>query len=238
MLNSAGILLGAVVGWLGWSAWPVRFEVFCRSLLAASTAFFGLRLVWLSLDGTWSAQLLQIVLAISSVALGGVLGKLLRVQKLSNRLGRWALQFITAAQKHPRGGAQEGFLAVTTLFCAAPLGIIGAVADGLAGYFPLLAVKALMDGLAVAGFTRVFRWPFALAAVPVYLFLEIVSQSAHDVLLPLLDAHQLTGAVNAAAGLLACLVTLVVTGARRVELAGFLPALPVAPLLAWLVSKL
>ncbi len=235
-LNYSGILLGAVLGWLGWGALPVRTEAFFKSGLAAFTAFFGLQLVWQSLDGTFMAEVKQVLVAVLAVVLGGGLGKLLRLQQLSNRLGRQAVGYIAAAQRHPPGGAHDGFLAAMTLFCAAPLGIIGALADGLSDYFPLLAVKGVMDGLAMAGFARIFRWPFALAAVPVWLFLQLWTQAAHYLLLPVLNARQLTGSVTATAGLLACLVTLVIVGARRVELAGYLPALAVAPLLARLTA--
>jgi len=109
------------------------------------------------------------------------------------------------------------------------------VADGLSGYFPLLAVKALMDGLATAGFVRLFRWPVALAAGPVWLFLTLLTLLVHNHVLPFLEAHGLADSVSGAAGLLACLVTLVILGARRVELAGYLPALAVAPALATLL---
>lgn len=236
ILNATGILLGAVLGWLGFGALPVRAEAFIKSALAAGTTFFGLRLVWLSLEGSGWAEAKQVFVAVAAVMMGGVLGKLLRVQRLSNRLGHRAVGYITAAQKRPPGGAHDGFLAAMTLFCAAPLGIVGALADGLADYFPLLAIKGLMDGLAMAGFARIFRWPAALAAFPVYLFLQIWTQSAHYFILPALEARHLTGSVTATAGLLACLVTVVILGVRRVELAGYLPALLVAPLLARLVA--
>ena len=68
----------------------------------------------------------------------------------------------------PPQRASDGFLACTVLFCAAPLGLLGAVTDGLAGDFYLLAVKAVMDGLAMTGFMKIFGWPAALSAFPVY----------------------------------------------------------------------
>ncbi len=61
------------------------------------------------------------------------------------------------------------------LFCAAPLGLIGAVADGLSGYFYLLAVKAVMDGLATLGSVKTLGWPAALSAFPVFLFLGVIT---------------------------------------------------------------
>jgi uncharacterized membrane protein YqgA involved in biofilm formation len=42
--------------------------------------------------------------------------------------------------------------------------------------------------------------------------------------------------VNAAAGLIVCAIALMIFEVRRVELANFLPALAIAPLLAWLLE--
>ena len=236
LLNAIAIVLGALLGLVWRGALTVRTEVFFKSALAAFTAFFGLRLVWVSLEGTMMTEVRQVLVILVAAVLGGGLGKLLRIQSLSNQLGRRAVAWITAAQKNPPGRAHDGFLAATILFCAAPLGIVGAVADGLNGYFPLLAVKALMDGLATAGFARLFRWPIMLAAAPVYIFLQMLTLATHDIALPFLEARHLTGSVTGTAGLLACMVTLVILGARRVELAGYLPALLLAPLLAkWFI---
>jgi hypothetical protein len=54
-----------------------------------------------------------------------------------------------AAQSNRSARPPPAFNACTILFCAAPLGLLGAVTDGLSGYFYLLAVKAVMDGLAM-----------------------------------------------------------------------------------------
>ena len=56
-------------------------------------------------------------------------------------------------------------------FCAAPLGILGAIHNGLLpDYFYPLAIKALMDGLATMSFAAMFGWGVVLSAVPVLVF--------------------------------------------------------------------
>ena len=141
---------------------------------------------------------------------------------------------IAAAQKNPAPNAAAGFNACAILFCAAPLGLLGAVADGLTGYFWLLAVKAVMDGLAMMSFVKMFRWPAALSAIPVFVFLGAITQVCQLSARPFLEPHHLVEPVNAAAGFIACAVALVIFEVRKVELADYLPALAVAPLLAWL----
>jgi uncharacterized protein len=232
-LNAAGILLGAIFGLVRRKPISTRTQIFFRSALGAATIFFGLRLIYESIGGTFASCLKQIFLAFAAVVIGFWIGKLLGLQKISNRLGRTAGNAIAAAQKNSINSA-AGFNACTILFCAAPLGITGAITDGLSNYFYLLAVKAVMDALAMAGFVKIFRWPCALSAIPVFIFLNALSLACRIYAKPFLDFHALTNSVNAAAGLIACIVTVVIFEVRKVELANYLPALAIAPLLAWL----
>ncbi len=81
-----------------------------------------------------------------------------------------------------------------------------------------------------------FRWPAALSAIPVLPLFGFINLACQLYAKPFLETRQLLDSVNAAAGLAACAVALVVFEARKVELANFLPALAVAPLLAWLLQ--
>lgn len=232
-LNALGILLGSFFGLAVRAPLSARLQHFFKSALGAFTVLFGLRLVYENTGGPFTTVLKQLLLALLAFVLGNWIGKLLRLQKMSNRLGRHAAALVAAAQKNPPGRPADGFHAATILFCAAPLGLIGAVVDGLGDFYFLLALKAVMDGLAMVSFMRLFSWTASLAAVPVLLFLDGLALTAHYGALPWLAAHHLTGSVNTAAGLVVASMSLVIFEVRRVELANYLPALAVAPLLTW-----
>ena len=234
-LNALGILLGALLGLAGCGQLSARLQNQIKSALGAFTAFCGLQLVWLNVSGSFSAVLKQLCLAVLAVVFGNLLGKILGLQKISNRLGRHAARLLATGQPAP-GRPADGFLAVTILFCAAPLGMLGAVTDGLSGYFFPFALKAVMDGLATMSFVKMFRWPAALAALPVLLFFNGLTLVVHTFALPWLAAHGSVPAVSAAAGLVICATALVVLEVRRVELANYLPALVVAPVLTRLLA--
>ena len=234
-----GILIGGLFGLALLKPLSLRTQVFFRSALGAFTVFFGLWLVWFSVNGTFLSALRQMFMAVLAITLGFWIGKLLHLQKLSNRFGRYAGSLIASAQSDAPRKIGGGFIACTILFCAAPLGLLGAVTDGLppgdsqSGYFYLLAVKAVMDGLAMTGFVKVFGWPSALSAFPAFIFLSAITFACQFYAKPFLAAHGLVDPVNAAAGLIACAIALMIFEVRRVELANFLPGLGVAPLLAW-----
>jgi hypothetical protein len=241
-LNAMGILIGGFLGLALRKPLSLRTQVFFRSALGAFTVFFGLQIVWLSVSGTFLSGLKQMLIAMLAVTVGFWVGKLLRLQKLSNRLGHYAGRLIASAQSDAPRKTGGGFIACTILFCAAPLGLLGAVTDGLttqggqAGYFYLLAVKAVMDGLAMTGFVKMFGWPSALSAFPVFVFLGGITLACQFYAEPFLATHGLVDPVNAAAGLIACAIALMIFEVRRVELANFLPAIVIAPLLAWLLK--
>ncbi|HSY17927.1 MAG TPA: DUF554 family protein [Candidatus Acidoferrales bacterium] len=238
-LNALGIFVGALFGLASVAPVSARLQQFFKSVLGLFTALYGLRLLYENVHGSVTDDLKQLLLAAVAVVLGNWLGRLLQLQKLSNRIGRYAAGFLTAAQKKPPGRPIDGFLSATILFCAAPLGILGAVADGLAdgplGYFYLLLLKGVMDGLAMVTFVRLFRWPAALSAIPVFLLFNGLAFGLHLGLKPWLDANFLTPSINLATGFITCMVTLVILEIRRVELNSYLPAIFIAPLLKfWL----
>jgi uncharacterized protein len=230
VINAIGILLGAFIGLTSQKAPSLRTQLFFRNAIGAFTAFLGGRLIYTSIEGISWACLKEISIMLLSVVLGFWAGKLLRLQRFSNYLGRLAGSAITAAQRDPDLNSSDAFNACAILFCAAPLGIIGAVTDGLSGYFYFLAVKAGMDALAMLGFVKIFNWPAALSALPVLVFFSAVSLGVELYVKPYLAPAALDS-VGAAAGLVACLITVVIFEVRRVELANFLPALAIAPLL-------
>ena len=93
-LNVAGILIGGFVG----LAWRKRLtaanESYVKVALGAFTVFYGLRLTWLSLNGSIPQILKQLLIAVLALMLGKMTGRVLRLQQMSNRLGRDARERI------------------------------------------------------------------------------------------------------------------------------------------------
>jgi hypothetical protein len=235
LLNASGILIGGIAGLAKRKPLSAAHQNFLKVALGAFTVFYGLRLTWLSLDlnGTVLHILKQLGIVLLAMGAGRLAGRLLHLQRASNRLGRFARERIAAAKPDSPDRFTEGFRVCAILFCAAPLGILGAIHDGLAGYFGPLAVKAVMDGLATMGFVAIFGWGVALAAVPVLVFQGTITLLCARFLQPWLQAHHLLDPVNATGGLLIFCVALIIFEIRKIELTDYLPSLVFAPLLAW-----
>jgi uncharacterized protein len=235
VLNVLGILIGATVGLTRGRPLSRTNESFFQVMLGVFTVFYGLRLTWMSFNGSILQILKQFLITLVALMIGKLLGHFLKIQSFSNSLGRDARRQIDAAgTAGPRPKASEGFSACAALFCAGPLGILGALQDGLSGYFYPLAVKAVMDGLAAMAFVSFFGWSVVLAAIPVLAFQGTITLAASHYLGPFLEAQGLLDSVNATGGFLVFSVSLVILGLKRIELADYLPSLAVAPLLTWL----
>ena len=233
-LNALGILLGALAGLIRRTPLAPRAQFFLRTVLGVATIFAGIRLVEESLGVGFGTGMKRLLIALVAVVLGFWLGKLMRLQKLSNFLGRQAGRLIANARQNPPGRPVAGLTACVLLFGAAPLGWLGAAEDGFTGQCYLLAVKALMDALAMLGFVAIFGWPAALSAFPIFCLLGAVTWGVQKMAAPFCMAHHVADSVTAATGVVACAVSLVIFEVRKVELANFLPAMAVAPVLEWL----
>lgn len=233
ILNVAGILIGGIVGLRRRRPLSAAAESYFKVVLAAFTVFYGLRLTWVSLSGSFPQVCKQLTIVVLSLALGKIFGRVLRLQKMSNRMGRRAKQDISDIKADDPDRFSKGFRTCAALFCAAPLGILGAAQEGLSQseyYYPL-AIKAVMDGLASAGFVLLFGRGVLLAALPVLAVQGTITLVTARMLEPVLSLHNLTSPINAVGGLLVFCVALVMLGLKRIELADYLPSLLVAPLL-------
>lgn len=232
ILNVAGIVVGAIVGLTWRKRLSAERESFFQVMLGVFTVFYGLRLTWISINGSLWQVSKQLLIVILALMLGKITGRLLHFQKLSNALGRDARERITAS-KPGQARVADALSACSILFCAAPLAMLGAVQDGLSGYFYPLAIKACIDGLATMGFVALFGWGVLLSVLPVLAFQGSLTLLCELFLKPFLVSKDLIDPANAAGGLLVFSVALVILGIKKIELADYLPSLMWAPLLAY-----
>jgi uncharacterized protein len=236
ILNVAAIGLGGLAGLMIRKQPSAATQSFFKVALGAATVYFGLRLTWMSINGSFGHALGQLGIVILSLSLGNLIGKLLRLQKASNRIGTLTRDRMARATPGNPERFLDGFIVCSLLFCAAPLGILGSIHNGLdRDYFFPLAIKAVMDGLAALSFAALFGWGVLLSAVPVLIFEGTITLLCANSLAPFLQAHALVDSVNATGGLLIFCVSLLIFEVRKVPVTDYLPSLVVAPILTALL---
>jgi uncharacterized protein len=236
ILNVAAIVIGGLAGLMIRKQPSASTQSFFKVALGAATVYFGLRLTWLGINGSFGQSLKQLGIVLLSLSLGNLLGKLLRLQKASNRIGTLTRDRMARATPQSWERFTDGFIVCSLLFCAAPLGILGSLHNGLdRDYFFPLAIKAIMDGLATLSFAALFGWGVMLSAIPVLVFEGTITLLCANSLGPFLQAHGLMDSVNATGGLLIFCVSLLIFEVRKVPVTDYLPSLIFAPLLTYLL---
>jgi hypothetical protein len=225
LINAAAVLLGALAGWLGGRDLPPAWQRRLGVLTAVGVAGAGLATAWLAAPRGAVARTLLAVAA--ALVLGGLLGRLLRLQQAAAGAVRFARGRFLAAAKGEAVPAGEAFRACTALLAVTPLAFLGPVTEG-AGAGPLvLAVKAVMDGLAAVSFGRLFRAPALLAVLPLAALQGTLALGVAG-LRPWLAAPGAAPALLVTAGLLTAAVALVALDVRKIRWAELLPAVPLA----------
>jgi uncharacterized membrane protein YqgA involved in biofilm formation len=232
--NAAAIILGGVIGLASRAEMASSRQQQLKLLLGVFTVYVGLRAVWIGLGVASGHFGRAFVVMVAALMLGRLTGHLLRIQAAVNRLGHYARQKFDAAQTAAAPARfADGFVAGTILFCAAPLGTLGALQEGLQGDARALLIKAVMDGLAALAFARVFGWGVVASVVPVVAYQGTMTL-ATGALAPSFATGSGAAVLYATAGLMVFMVSLIVLQLRKVRVADYLPALVYAPLLAWL----
>jgi uncharacterized protein len=233
ILNAIGILLGGLIGLMLTRQFTAQTQLGLRGLMGLFTIMIGLHLTWSGLNGNPYQIFKQVVVMIMALMLGRFAGKLLRIQHTLNRLGHSASEKFAAARPDDPNRVSEGFTICTLLFCAGPLGPIGAVQDGLTGNWQPLAIKMVMDGLAAMGFVCVLGPGVLLSALPVLVYQGTITLAVHRIE-PWLSSYHLLDPLMAIGGMLIFCVSLIILELKKIELADYLPSMVMAPLITWL----
>lgn len=235
LLNAWAVLAGATLGLTVNKEISTANQTRLKTGMGVFTVYVGLSTIWAGLNGTLRQILGQLVIVALALVLGNVAGKLFRLQKSANALGRYAREQFSRVAQSKVHSFSDGFVTCSILFCVGPIAFLGALRDGLAGDFKLLLIKSLMDGLAAMAFAKTFGWGVLLSALPVLAYQGTVALLSRSIQPFLLDAAILDS-IYITEGLLICCIALVIFEIKKVRLADYLPSLAIAPFLAWLID--
>jgi uncharacterized membrane protein YqgA involved in biofilm formation len=224
LLNVATVLAGTLVGVAIGARMPERVQ---------SGLTTGLGLFTLLIGASMGLQIFSAparpgddLAVLAALLLGVALGEMLRLHDGLEWLGGWFQRRLARGQRPSR--IAEGFVTASLVFCVGPLTIVGSLENGLTGDIRLLAVKSLLDGVASIAFAAVYGPGVALAAATVLVVQGGIAAGA-SLLAGVLDEPTIL-AITAAGGVILIGVALRLLEIKPIRVAGFLPALVLAPL--------
>jgi uncharacterized membrane protein YqgA involved in biofilm formation len=218
LLNFTTVLAGGLLGTFLGDRLPPRLR---ENVVAGVGLFVVVMGVKFAID---TASLLYLL---GAILIGGVIGSLAGIEGRLNDLGA-AMQRRFAT---PGGSSTiaEAFVTASIVFCVGPLTFLGAIRNGLTGDASLLAIKSVLDGFSAIAFAATLGWGVLLSLVVILVYQGGLAAGA-SLFAGLLSDAQLRE-MSAVGGLLIVGVGLKLLKIRDVQVADYLPAIAVAPLL-------
>lgn len=171
------------------------------------------------------------LIVLAALVIGGVIGSAMRIEERLARLGELLQQWFASRDEST---FVEGFVVASLVFVVGPLAILGGISDGLGTGIDQLLLKSTLDFIAAMAFASALGWGVALAALPV-----VIYQGAWTLIGALAGnamSSYAIAAMTATGGLLIMAIALRLLRIRNIAIGDLLPAIAVAPLLAFLIA--
>ena len=224
LLNAATVLTGGVVGTVVGDRLPARLR---------ENVVRGVGLFVIAMGVKFAIDTSNLLFMLGAILLGGIVGSLVGVDALLNRLGERLQQRVAGGRTST---VAEAFVTSSIVFCVGPLTFLGAIQNGLAGDPTLLTVKSVLDGFTAIALAATLGWG-VLLTVPLILLYQGGLAIGASLFAGVLSDLQLRE-MSAVGGLLLMGVGLKLLSIRDVKVADFLPAIVLSPLVVATFARL
>ena len=216
IVNALAIVAGGAVGLLFRRGIPER---------VSKTVMIGLGLCVLYIGISGAMECRSILIVIVSMSLGAAVGALLNIDGAIHRLGTWVEAHV---HRHEGGPSlAEGFVTASLLCCVGAMAVNGSLDAGIRGDNSILLTKSMIDLVFCAMMATTLGAGVMLAGGALTLLAGAIA--------PLLSEATVAD-LTCAGSLLVAAIGLNQTGATKIKVADYLPALLFVPLIRWLVS--
>lgn len=175
IVNTVAIALGGLIGLLIKRGVPKHVEDAVMSSL-------GIGILIVALNGVLSSMITVLpsgklsdrggLLLIISLAVGTLIGELLKIDDRLNLLGRMI------ETKLKVDGFAKGFISSSLIFCVGAMSIIGPLNDGLRGDSSVLFIKSALDGTTALILASTLGVGVLFSAIPVLLYQGTIAMLA------------------------------------------------------------
>lgn len=126
----------------------------------------------------------------------------------------------------------KGFLNASLLFCSGAMSVVGSIQAGTVGDYNLIMLKSIMDGCMAIIFAAAYG-PGVIASALFILVYQGFFTLAGSWLAPVLGETGINE-LSAVGGVLLMMIGFGLVGIKEFKTGNFLPAMIIAPILAWL----
>ena len=170
------------------------------------------------------------MLIIGCLAIGAVIGELLKIEDAFERFGQW-LKIKSGNAKDK--GFVDAFVTASLTVCIGAMAIVGSIQDGIAGDYSILATKAVLDLIIIMVMSSSLGKGAVFSAIPVAVFQGSITLLA-GLVKPLMTEAALNNLSLVGNVLIFCVGINLVWG-KKVKVANLLPAIVIAVIAAFLL---
>ena len=227
LANTGAILLGGLVGLFCGKAVRPRMQETIVHGMAAATMFVGVsgtlkEMFRVGADG--GVQSRGAFMMVMSIAAGAVLGELLDLDGMIERLGVW-IRRVTHNERD--NSFIDAFVTASLTFCIGAMAIVGSIEDGLRGEPTTLYLKAVMDGVFTVALVVSLGKGAIFSAIPIFLYQGGMTLGA-NLLAPVFTPVAMSNLSLVGNVLIFLVGWNIIHGRKTVRVANLLPALVVA----------
>ena len=229
IINTAGILAGGICGHLFGRVLKERHQETLTMACGVSTLFLGIAGAMQYMLHSDSLPGGGGMLVVACLALGGLIGEIIDIERGFERFGEWLKQKTGNAKE---AGFVNGFVTASLTVCIGAMAIVGAIQDGMTGDWSTLGAKAILDLIIVMVMTCSLGKGCVFSAIPVFLWEGLVTLLA-GALKPVMTDLAMSYLSLVGSVLIFCVGLNLVWG-KRIRVANLLPAVVLAVVAAFL----
>lgn len=212
IVNSIVVIIGCLI----------RFIVKGRlkqNISSTIMSGLGLCVLYIGISGALKGE--DTLLMIICIVVGALIGELIDIDSLLNRLGEIVGKKVNKGSKNNLSIA-EGFVTASLLFCVGAMAIVGSLESGLRGNHDTLFAKSILDGVTSIILTSTLGLGVIFSAATIFIYQGAITLGAGMLGNVLSEAviNNMTGVGS----LLIIGLGLNVLGITKIKVANLLPA--------------
>ncbi len=161
-VNALAIIVGGLLGLLFHKGLKEKYKTIVMQAIGLSVIFIGAATALGGLLNPESEPILFII----SLAVGGIIGEVIGVERGLEHLGMFLQKSFAATESN----VARGFVTASLIFCVGTMAIIGSLDSGLRGNHDMLYAKSVLDGITSMILASSLGFGVIFSAVAVFLY--------------------------------------------------------------------
>ncbi|WP_373600825.1 DUF554 domain-containing protein [Paraclostridium bifermentans] len=216
IVNSLAIIVGSIIG------------LFIKGGISEKVndtilKGIGLCVIYIGISGSLENN--NTIITIICIAIGGLIGELLDLDKRLNGIGEFIENKLNKRLKNndsEKVSIAQGFVSSSLIFCVGAMAIVGSLESGLQNNHEILFTKSILDGISSIIFTASLGIGVIFSSIAVFIYQGIITIGAGILSGVLSDS--VVNSMNVVGSLLIMALGLNMVGATKIKVANLLPA--------------